>query len=678
MSNNLLQVRNLTLTVPHKVLCQDIMFSVQTSQKVWLVARNGSGKSTLLKCLAWLIEPDEGIIEILPTVTVWYLAQADSFDPEATVWETMIAHDNQIGQAVIKYEQAMQRGDDDALLEATQTLTWLDGRDYETNVSIAVNQLQLTDLVDQKIKHCSWWELKRVALAKLLIEDPDLLLIDEPTNHLDLEMIQRLEDTLKRSRYTIVVVTHDRYFLEKLCDTIIELDHAHLYSYPGNYSKFLDLKEQREATQALQHHKLKQELKKETERMRKAPRARETKSVKREKEFYELEKQFKWSKQFQYKRTKTMEFDLMKRRVWWKILEIKQINKAFGDKIIADEFSYTFTAWERIWLVWPNGVGKSTFLKMIMGIEAPDNGVISLWETMTIGWYQQNHQPYDESKKVIDIIKDQAEYIFTGQWKQLSAGHFLERFLFSPQQQHQRAYTLSGWEKRRLHLASILITNPNFLILDEPTNDLDIETLQVLESFLLSFNGCLMVVSHDRWFMDTVIDHLFVFEGDGIIREFPGNWSDWKGKWTDDEGQIIARHSGNLSETKACTTGTSFGRLESFEKSTKADKLSSTVWSSQDFGSSPGWHGYSTDSNNEPQTKKKLSQKRKALSNKEREELKQIEQRIEHLELRKSEIEQFMIEHAADHEKMGELGKEISEVASELWDVEERWLELNS
>lgn len=643
MSNNLLQVRDLTLTVPHKVLCDSITFSIETSQKVWLVARNGSGKSTVLKAIAWLVEPQEGVIDILPTVRVWYLAQSDSFDPESVVFDALFAHENILWQTIRKYEEALESGDDQLLADLVVEIDELQWWDYETNIRIVINKLNLDGIRHQKIQQCSWWELKRVALAKLLIDDPDFLVVDEPTNHLDLEMIEWLEHYFKRSRRTLLIVTHDRYFLERLCDTILELDQWRLHSYPWNYTKFLDLKTQREETEILQHHKLKQELKRETERMRKAPRARETKSVKREKEFHALEKQYSMAGQYIERRKKKITFDLSNRRIGGKILEVKQLYKSYWDKKIIEDFSYVFSAGERVGLIGPNGVGKSTFIKMMMGEESPDRWQVNPGDTITMSLFRQKHVPIDETKKVIDIVRDVSEYMMTGSGKQLSASHLLERFMFPPQQQHQRAHTLSWGEKRRLHLLTILIQNPNFLILDEPTNDLDIETLNILEEFLLGYKWSLMIVSHDRFFMDTVVDHLLVFEGDGVVREFPGNYSEWKAV---NEGKM------DIAE------------LEKKQSSNTDWSKKAEIESSND---------YSVD----PQSKKQVSQKRRSLSNKEREELKKVEQRIEVLELRKKELHSEMTEHATNHEKMSQLWIELSAVTSELWDIEERWLELN-
>jgi len=620
---NLLQALDLTKALPHKVLFDTINFSLKSTQKVWLVARNGEGKSTLLRVLAGLDDEYEGEVIHNPNVTHGYLSQAESFDPNSSVLDALFAHDSEIWQLIKQYELALQSGDE-SITELVQKIEEVNWWDYETQVRIVINKLNLSDLLEQKVEKCSGGELKRVALAKLLIEDPELLLLDEPTNHLDLEMIERLETFLKRSRRTMILVTHDRYFLERVCDQIYELDRWDLWVYPGNYSRYLQLKEKREAELALDQHQMKQVVKRETEWRSKMPRGRGKKNVKRVKDVNALEAEYKALRHKSYQRNKKLELSIAAKRVWWKIIDLKNVSKAFGEKKILERFSYSFRAWERVGIIGKNGVGKSTFINMLMDQESLDGWKIQRGETITTALYQQKQKPIDESKKVIDVVKDVAEYIIIGGNKQISARDLLTHFLFPAEQQHQRAHTLSGWEKRRLHLLTVLIKNPNFLILDEPTNDLDIPTLQILEEFLLAYKWCLMVVSHDRFFMDKIVDHLLVFEWDGIVNEFPGSYSERKDKLT---------------------------------------------------------HAPEPEEESEPETvvpKQQLDfpKPKKSLSNKEREELKKVEQQMEDLEHRKDEINVLFAKEWIDHEEIATLWKELAELSQRLEEVEERWMEL--
>ncbi len=625
MSQTLLDVKNLSIIAPHKTLCDKVEFSIPSAAKVALVARNGAWKSTLLKIVAGKDEALEWDILYLPRVKVWYLSQTDEFDLSATVQETLFAHDNEQWQAIVAYEKALAEWNDDALEWLVEQLTELDAWDYESKVNIVINQLQLKHLLDQKIETCSGWELKRLSLAKILIDDPDFLILDEPTNHLDLEMIERLETYLKRSNRTLLLVTHDRYFLERVCDKIIELDHGKIYSYPGNYTKYRELKAKRMEEQDKQRHKMKQVMRREVEWMRKAPRARETKSSHREKEFYDLESTYKDLKRTAHKAAKKLDISIEERRIGGKILRLHNVCKSYGEKIITNGFSYDFRAGERVWLIWKNWVGKSTFIKLLMEQETPDTWEVRRGETIQMWLYEQKQKKIDESKKVIDVVKDIAEYITIWWWKRLSAAQLLEQFLFDAKQQHQKAYTLSGWERRRLHLLTILIANPNFLILDEPTNDLDIATLQILEDFLMKYRWCLVIVSHDRFFMDKVVDHLLVFEGAWVINDFPGNYSE----------RAEYRRTGKsvILETKQ----------------TEED---------------------------EEQAIQEHIQSKKSLTNKEREEYQMITVEIEKLEQRRQEINTLFQQPNLDHSIIKDLSQELAKISERLEEFEERWFEL--
>jgi len=446
------------------------------------------------------------------------------------VLDALFETDNAQGQLIKRYEQLiLQPHPDHVLLETTLTqIEETHARDYEVKVKTIISKLQLTAYLDHSIGMLSGGEAKRVALARVLVNEPDFLLLDEPTNHLDLEMIERLERYLRDSKLTILMVTHDRYFLDRICTDIFELDRGNLHTYTGNYETFLTQKTERAEHEQKAMHEMKQLLKKELERMRKAPRARGTKSVGRVKKVTAMHEMYQQHKTVLHHETIPLTISVDRKRLGNKIMKLHNLEKAFEDKQIITQFSYEFRKGERVGIIGKNGVGKSTFVQMLMGIQQPDSGSIKLGDTVQIGYYQQEEMCLEHDKKVIDVVKDIAEYITIANGKRLSATQLLERFLFPPKQQHARAYTLSGGEKRRLHLLTVLIKNPNFLILDEPTNDLDLLSITILEEFLLHYQGCLIVISHDRFFMDRIVDHLFVFEGDGKVSDFRGTYSDYK------------------------------------------------------------------------------------------------------------------------------------------------------
>jgi len=645
----ILEIKDIIIKAPHKILCDKVNFSINGGKKVALVASNGAGKSSLLRVIAGVDEAYDGQVTIAPRTTMWYLSQDEKFDQSKTVLDTLFLHDSEEGQLIKAYELGLANGDDLTVL--VNKIEELNARDYETKVNIVIQKLQLHEILERKIEHCSGGEVKRVALARVLIDDPELLILDEPTNHLDVEMIERLEVYLRRSKRTLLLVTHDRYFLERVCDQIIELDHGTIYSYPGNYSKFLELKQKREEDEAQQRHELKQVMRKELEWIRKAPRARENKSSFRTKAYYELEGQYKSMKRSQHNKGKKIEIDLVERRLWGKILRLHNVDKAFGEKKIVDKFTYDFRGAERVGLIGKNGVGKSSFIQLLMWSALPDSGDIRRGDTIQMALYEQKQQMIDESKTVLQIVKDKAEYIMVGKWQKLTASQLLDKFLFSPKQQHQKAHTLSGWERRRLHLLTILITNPNFLILDEPTNDLDIHTLQVLEQFLLNYKGCLVIVSHDRFFMDKVVDHLLVFEWDWVITDFPGNYSDYQ----------FSKTERTPSPSEAVGSGLEWG-LSPFK------------------GKGPGT-GRGANEASSPQAQSQnlvatQAQKKKSLSNKEREEYKMLSSEIERLEIRKEEINLVLSLGTLDHVAIKTLSTELAKLVTKLGEYEERWFEL--
>ena len=517
-----LQVENLTKSFGDLVLFNGISFGIAEGQRIGLIAKNGSGKTTLLNILAGKEGYDEGKITFRRDLRVGYLEQSPKYPEELTVLEACFYHGNSTVELIKEYERCMETpgnpGMDELLVRMEHEKAW----DYERRAKQILSQLKIRDF-SQKIGHLSGGQLKRVALANILITEPDLLILDEPTNHLDLDMTEWLEEYLNRGSLSLLMVTHDRYFLDRVCSEIIEIDNRQLYSYKGNYSYYLEKRQERiEATNA-EIARANNLYRTELEWMRRMPQARGHKARYREEAFYELEKV---AKQRTY--DANVKLDVKASYIGSKIFESDHLCKHFGDLKILDDFSYIFARYEKMGIVGNNGTGKSTFIKILMGLEKPDSGTLDIGETVRFGYYSQEGLQFNEQMKVIDVITDIAEVIELGNGKRLTASQFLQHFLFTPETQHSYVYKLSGGERRRLYLCTVLMRNPNFLVLDEPTNDLDIVTLQVLEEYLQNFKGCVIVVSHDRYFMDKVVDHLLVFKGQGDIRDFPGNYSDYR------------------------------------------------------------------------------------------------------------------------------------------------------
>lgn len=517
-----LQVENLTKSFGDLVLFNGISFGIAEGQRIGLIAKNGSGKTTLLNILAGKEGYDEGKITFRRDLRVGYLEQSPKYPEELTVLEACFYHGNSTVELIKEYERCMETpgnpGMDELLVRMEHEKAW----DYERRAKQILSQLKIRDF-SQKIGHLSGGQLKRVALANILITEPDLLILDEPTNHLDLDMTEWLEEYLNRGSLSLLMVTHDRYFLDRVCSEIIEIDNRQLYSYKGNYSYYLEKRQERiEATNA-EIARANNLYRTELEWMRRMPQARGHKARYREEAFYELEKV---AKQRTY--DANVKLDVKASYIGSKIFEADHLCKRFGDLKILDDFSYIFARYEKMGIVGNNGTGKSTFIKILMGLEKPDSGTLDIGETVRFGYYSQEGLQFNEQMKVIDVITDIAEVIELGNGKRLTASQFLQHFLFTPETQHSYVYKLSGGERRRLYLCTVLMRNPNFLVLDEPTNDLDIVTLQVLEEYLQNFKGCVIVVSHDRYFMDKVVDHLLVFKGQGDIRDFPGNYSDYR------------------------------------------------------------------------------------------------------------------------------------------------------
>ena len=613
-----LQVENLTKSFGDLVLFNSISFGIAEGQRIGLIAKNGSGKTTLLNILAGKEGYDEGKITFRRDLRVGYLEQSPKYPEELTVLEACFYHGNSTVELIKEYERCMETpgnlGMDELLVRMEHEKAW----DYERRAKQILSQLKIRDF-SQKIGHLSGGQLKRVALANILITEPDLLILDEPTNHLDLDMTEWLEEYLNRGSLSLLMVTHDRYFLDRVCSEIIEIDNRQLYSYKGNYSYYLEKRQERiEATNA-EIARANNLYRTELEWMRRMPQARGHKARYREEAFYELEKV---AKQRTY--DANVKLDVKASYIGSKIFEADHLCKRFGDLKILDDFSYIFARYEKMGIVGNNGTGKSTFIKILMGLEKPDSGTLDIGETVRFGYYSQEGLQFNEQMKVIDVITDIAEVIELGNGKRLTASQFLQHFLFTPETQHSYVYKLSGGERRRLYLCTVLMRNPNFLVLDEPTNDLDIVTLQVLEEYLQNFKGCVIVVSHDRYFMDKVVDHLLVFKGQGDIRDFPGNYSDYR-----DWKLAKAEHEKEAAKPKE-------------EKTQRV----------------------------------RLNDKRR-MTFKERKEFEQLEKEIAALEEEKKQIEDALCSGTLSVDELTEKSKRLPLLNDELDEKTMRWLELS-
>ena len=615
---NYLNVENISKSYGELSLFENLSFSIHKDQKIAFVAKNGTGKTTILNILSGKDTPDSGQIIYRKDLRTTFLSQEPVLDQSLTVEETILKSDNPILNVIKTYHQALENPEDSKLYQtAFDDMERYQAWDYETQYTQILFKLKLVDL-NQKVSELSGGQQKRLALANTLLSKPDLLILDEPTNHLDLEMIEWLEAFFAKENITLFMVTHDRYFLERVCSEIIELDEGCIYNYKGNYSYYLEKKEERIEREAIETNKSKQLFKKELGWMRRQPKARTTKSKSRIDDFYEIKERA--SKR---RNDHEIQLEINMERLGSKILEIYKVSKAFDEKLILDKFEYVFQRGERIGIIGKNGTGKSTFLNMITGGLQPDSGKIIQGETIKFGYYTQDGIKAKPMQKVIDVVRDYGDYIPLMKGKQISAQQLLERFLFSRKKQYDFVEKLSGGERKRLYLCTVLIQNPNFLILDEPTNDLDIVTLNVLENFLLDFPGCLLVVSHDRYFMDKIVDHLFVFRGEGMVEDFPGNYSDFR---TYEDSTSVS------SEPKKIAT-----------------------------------------------TNKEITPKQSQtkLSFNEQKELKNLESKLKSLEFDKKEIEsQFLVEDISiDTIEM--LSTNLKKVLQVIEDKELRWLELN-
>lgn len=520
---NLLSVENISKAFGERIILENISFGINKDQKIAFIAKNGTGKTTLLNIIAGKDQPDSGQVVFRKGIHIGFLSQNPSFNEELTVEETIFATDNPILRLIQEYEHALQHPENEmAYQKAFEQMERHNAWDFETQYKQILFRLKLDNL-QLKVKNLSGGQKKRLALANVLISKPDLLILDEPTNHLDLEMIEWLEQYFAKENLTLFIVTHDRYFLERVCNEILELDNGELFSYKGNYSYFLEKKEQRLAQEQASVEKAKNLYIKELDWMRRQPKARTTKSKSRIDDFYKI-------KEAAHKRRKehSVQLEINMERLGSKTVEFHNVSKSFGDLCVLNKFNYNFLRGERVGIIGKNGTGKSTFLNLLTSSITPDSGKIVVGDTIKFGYYTQDGIEVQQGQKVIEVIQKYGDYIPLLKGRTLSAGQLLERFLFDRKKQYDYVEKLSGGELKRLYLCTVLIQNPNFLILDEPTNDLDIVTLNVLEDFLLDYPGCLVVVSHDRYFMDKIVDHLFVFKGNGEVEDFPGNYTDYR------------------------------------------------------------------------------------------------------------------------------------------------------
>ncbi|MFQ3305183.1 MAG: ATP-binding cassette subfamily F protein uup [Polaribacter sp.] len=556
---NYLSVENISKAYGERILFEDISFGINKDQKVAFVAKNGSGKTSILNIIANLDVPDSGQVVCRKGISIAYLAQKDDINPDLTIEETIFATDNKILSIVNQYEKALKNLDDgDAYQAAFDLMDQHNAWDFETQYRQILSKLKLDDLT-LKVGALSGGQRKRLSLAIVLINKPDLLILDEPTNHLDLEMIEWLEAFFAKEKITLFMVTHDRYFLERVCNEILELDEGKIYKYKGNYSYYLQNKEERLALEATNLGKAKSLFKKELEWMRKQPKARTTKSKSRTDDFYQIKESA-----HQRRKDHQVQLEIHMERLGSKILELHKVDKSFGDKKILDGFDYIFKRGERIGIIGKNGTGKSSFLNIITEKAALDGGKVVLGETVKFGYYTQAGIQIKEGQKVIEVVKEFGEFIPLSKGRKISASQLLERFLFDKKKQYDFVEKLSGGEQKRLYLCAVLIQNPNFLILDEPTNDLDVVTLNVLENFLLDYPGNLLVVSHDRYFMDKIVDALFVFRGEGVVENFPGNYSDFRAYDGSAPKEIAEKTIAKKTVTKTTKNALTFNEKREF------------------------------------------------------------------------------------------------------------------
>ena len=613
------QIEGLTKSYGDRLLFGDVTLGVYEGDKIGIIAKNGAGKTTFLRCVAGLEQYDSGTVTFRNGLKVAMLEQQPSFEPTSTVVEACLSNAGEAACAISAYEKATLSGDSEALAAAISQMDATRAWDYEERVKQTLTQLRITNFL-QPVGELSGGQVKRLAIAGIVLAEPDLILLDEPTNHLDIEIIEWLEDYLKRSRATLLMVTHDRYFLDRVCNSILEIDQHEVFTYAGNYDYYLAKRQERLNAQNAELARVRNLLRTELDWMRRQPQARAGKAKYRIDAFYELDRRSRVQRD-----DRSVRLENSSSRIGNKIFEAVDVCKSFDNRVILDNFNYVFARYEKVGIVGANGVGKTTFVRLLQGELSPDSGYFDVGETVKFGYYSQEGIKFNESDKVIDAVRRVAEVVVFDERTRYTASQFLQMFLFTPETQQNYIAKLSGGERRRLYLATVLMRNPNFLILDEPTNDLDIVTLTVLEDYLQKFKGCLIIISHDRFFMDRTVDHLFVFEGEGRVLDFPGNYSDYR-EWS------TARKAAEAAKVRVET----------------------------------------------PQQPKRQQTQSNRKTFKERMEFEQLTDEIARLEAEKTDIETLLSSgELTDYREITEKSERVEQITARLDEAEMRWLELS-